>query len=62
MILPRGTVYVDNARLPLGRMLCCHVVAASLDDLHAMADAIGCRRAASRTTTCLCSAGRWPLI
>lgn len=44
MIKPRGTVYVDNARLPLGRMLCCHMVAADLDDLHAMADAIGCRR------------------
>lgn len=28
------TVYVDNARLPLGRMICCHLVAASL----------GCRR------------------
>lgn len=38
------TVYVDDARLPLGRMICCHMVADDLDELHRFAAAIGCRR------------------
>lgn len=35
---------MDAARLPLGRMRCGHMVADTLDELHAMADAIGSRR------------------
>ena len=38
------TVYVDNARLPLGRMICCHMVADDLDELHRFAASLGCRR------------------
>lgn len=37
-------VYIDNAAMPLGRMKMAHMLADTLDELHAMADRLGLRR------------------
>lgn len=38
------TVYVDDMRAPFGRMILCHMVADTLDELLVMADTIGVAR------------------
>ena len=38
------SVYVDKAAYPHGNMIMCHMIADTLTELHAMADALGLKR------------------
>lgn len=38
------TVYIDDANIPYGRMIMCHMIATTDDELHKMAEHIGIKR------------------